>query len=112
MKEVVGLQAKNYLIDDSSEDKEAKGTKKCVIERKLKCEDYENCLEATQLKKNMKHLLKNEIGVDCFKKHHKELLKNNKLIFQTQQRFKSERKNVFNEVISNITLSSNVDKRM
>ena len=60
----------------------------------------------------MKHLLKNEIGVDCFKKHHKELLKNNKLIFQTQQRFKSERRNVFNEVISNITLSSNVDKRM
>ena len=51
MKEVVGLQAKTYLIDGSSEDKEAKGTKKCVIERKLKCEDYENCLEATQLKK-------------------------------------------------------------
>ena len=51
MKEVVGLQAKTYLIDGSSEDKEAKGTKKCAIERKLKCEDYENCLEATQLKK-------------------------------------------------------------
>ena len=39
-----------------------------------------------------KHLLKNEIDVDCFKKHHKELLKNNKLIFKTRQRFKSDRK--------------------
>ena len=28
MKEVVGLQAKNYLIDDSSEDNEAKDTKR------------------------------------------------------------------------------------
>ena len=100
------------MIDDSSEDKEAKGTKKYVIERKLKSGDCKNCLEATQLKKTIKHLLKNENGVGYFKKHHKELLKNNKLIFKTQQRFKSERKNVFNKVISNIALSSNVDKRM
>ena len=54
MKEVVGLQAKTYLIDGSSEDKEAKGTKKCVIERKFKFENYENCLQATQLKKKDK----------------------------------------------------------
>ena len=100
------------MIDDSSEDKEANGTKKCVIEIKLKFEDYKNYLEATQLKKTIKHLLKNENGVDYFKKHHKELLKSNKLIFKTQQRFKSERKNVFNEVIGNIALSSNVDKRI
>ena len=34
----VGLKAKTYscLIDDSSEDKKAKGTKKCVVKRKLK----------------------------------------------------------------------------
>ena len=33
MTKFVGLGAKtyNYLIDDSSEDKKAKGTKKCVI---------------------------------------------------------------------------------
>ena len=34
----VGLRAKSYsyLIDDGSEDKKAKGTKKCVAKRKLK----------------------------------------------------------------------------
>ena len=47
----VGLKAKtySYLIDDNNEDKKAKGTKKCVIKRKLKFENYKNCLEATQL---------------------------------------------------------------
>ena len=51
MIEFVGFRAKTYsfLIDDGSEDKKAKGTKKCVIKRKLKFEDYKNCLEATQL---------------------------------------------------------------
>ena len=41
MKEFVGLKAKSYsyLIDEGSEDKKAKGTKKCVIKRKLKFED-------------------------------------------------------------------------
>ena len=38
MTKFVGLRAKtyNYLLDDGSEDKEAKGTKKCVIKRKIK----------------------------------------------------------------------------
>ena len=46
MTKCVGLRAKTYryLIDDGNEDKKAKGTKKCVIERKLKCENYKNCL--------------------------------------------------------------------
>ena len=50
MKEFVTLRAKtyNYRRDDSSEDKKAKGTKICVMKRKLKFEDYKNCLEATQ----------------------------------------------------------------
>ena len=41
MKEFVGLKAKSYsyLIDEGSKDKKAKGTKKCVIKRKLKFED-------------------------------------------------------------------------
>ena len=41
MKGFVGLKAKSYsyLIDEGSEDKKAKGTKKCVIKRKLKFED-------------------------------------------------------------------------
>ena len=48
--EKLWLKAKTYryLIDDGSEDTEAKGTKKCVIKRKLKFENYKNCLEATQ----------------------------------------------------------------
>ena len=40
MTKFVGLRAKTYshLTDDGSEDKKAKGTKKCVIKRKLKFE--------------------------------------------------------------------------
>ena len=47
----VGLRTDiySYLIDDGSEDKKAKGTKKYVIKRKLKFENYKNCLETTQL---------------------------------------------------------------
>ena len=46
MTKYVASRAKtySYLIDDSSEDKEAKGSKKCVIKRKLKFENYKNCL--------------------------------------------------------------------
>ena len=49
MTRFVGLREKtySYLIDDGSEDKNVKGTKKCVIKRKLKLGNYENCLEAT-----------------------------------------------------------------
>ena len=37
MRKFVGLRAKrySYLADDGNEDKKAKGTKKCVIKRKL-----------------------------------------------------------------------------
>ena len=51
MTKFAGLKAKSYsyLIDDASE---AKGTKKCVIRRKLKFKNYKNCLEVTQLKQN------------------------------------------------------------
>ena len=37
---------------------------------------------------------------------------NNKLILKTQQRFKSERHNIFTEEINKIALSSNDDERM
>ena len=43
MKKVFGLRAKtnSYLIDDENEDqKKQKGTKKCVIKRKFKFENY------------------------------------------------------------------------
>ena len=53
MTNFVGLRRKiySYLIDDGSGDKKGKGTKKCVIKRKLKFENYKNCLEASQLGK-------------------------------------------------------------
>ena len=55
-----GLRAKtySYLIDDGSEDKKAKGTKKCVIKGKPKFENYKNSLEATQLENKINHLEK------------------------------------------------------
>ena len=51
MAKFVGLRAKtySYLIDDGSKDKEGKGAKKCTMKKKLKFENYLNCLEVTQL---------------------------------------------------------------
>ena len=90
MVKFVGLGAKTYsfLIDDGSEDKKAKGTKQRVIKRKLKFENYKNCLETTQLENKINHLEKNQIDIDsffCYKRKRKELKNNNnKLILQTQ----------------------------
>ena len=44
--ELVTLRPKtySYLTDDDKEDKKAKGTKKCVIKRMTKFNDYKNCL--------------------------------------------------------------------
>ena len=72
----------SYLMDDGGSDKKAKGTKKCVIKRRLKFSDYK----------------------DCFL--------NNEIILKSQQRFKSERLDVYTEEINNIALSSNDDKRL
>ena len=46
MKVFVGLRAKAwaYLMDDNSEKKKPKGTKKCVINRRLMVENYTDCL--------------------------------------------------------------------
>ena len=51
MARFVGLRAKtySYLIYDSSDDKKAEVTKKCVIKIKIKFESYKNYLKATQL---------------------------------------------------------------
>ena len=55
-----GLRAKtySYLIDDGSKDKKAKGTKKCVIKRKLKFENFKNCLEASHLENKVSYIEK------------------------------------------------------
>ena len=107
MSKFVGLRAKTYT-DDGNEDKNPKGTKKCVIKRKLKFENYKNCLEGTELDNKINYLEKNKIDIDSIK----EFMKNNKSILKIQQRFKSERQNIFTEEIYKITLSSNDDKRM
>ena len=69
-------------MDDGGSDKKAKGTKKCVIKRRLKFNDY------------------------------KDSLLNNETILKSQQRFKSERHDVCTEEINKITLSSNDDCKL
>ena len=80
----VGLRPKSYsyLIDDGSEDKKAKETRKCVIKQRLKLNYYKNCLP------------------------------NNEIILESQHRFKSEFHNLFTEEVNKIALSSNDDKRL
>ena len=69
MKEFVWLRAKiySYLKENNDEDKEAKGTKTCVIKWKLKFQDYKNCLKASQILNIIKYLERKETDVDCFK---------------------------------------------
>ena len=84
MTEFVALRPKtySYLTDDCKEDKKAKGTKKCVIKRKLKFDDYKYCLL------------------------------NNEITLKSQQRFKSERHDVYTEEVNKIALSTKDDKRL
>ena len=72
----------SYLTDDCKEDKKAKGTKKCVIKRMIKFNDYKNCL------------LKDEV------------------VLKSQQRFISKKHDVYTENINKIALSNNDDKRI
>ena len=81
MTEFVALRQNLFILDDGEEDKKAKGTKKCVIKRILKFNDYKDCLL------------------------------NNEIILKLQQRFKSERYDVYTEDVNKIALSSNDDKR-
>ena len=89
MTEFVTLRSKTYAyqIDDYNDDddnqfKKAKGTKKCMIKRFLKFNDYKDCLL------------------------------NDKEVLKSQQRFKSERHDVYTEKVNNIALNSNDDKRL
>ena len=82
--EFVALRPKtySYLTDDFEEDKKAEGTKKCVIKRMIKFNDYKNCL------------LKDEV------------------ILKSQKRFISKKHDVCTENINKIALSNNDDKRL
>ena len=69
MIELVGLRAKAYayLMNGDTEHKKTKGTKKCIIKKRLIFQNYE----------------------DCFF--------NDKIILQSQQTFKSDHHNVYTE---------------
>ena len=84
MTEFVALRPKTYsnLTGDCKEDKKAKGTKKSVIKQRLKFSDYKDCLS------------------------------NNGIILKSQQRFKSEKHDVYTEEVNKIALSSHDDKRL
>ena len=79
--------------------------------KKLKFQDYKNCLEASQIENEINHLEKNKIDVDSLEDQ-KQFIKNNKLIIKTKKQSKSKRHNVFNEEINKIALSSIDDKRL
>ena len=106
VKKFVELKAKtySYFKDDGSGDKNGQGKKKCVIKRKTKFRDSKNCLEPAQLENKINHLEIIKLMWIFLKKY--------KLIFKTQQRFRSGNHNAFTEEINKITLSPNDDKRI
>ena len=79
MKEFCALRAKtySYLMDDDSEVKKSKGTKKSVIKREIMFENYTDCLI------------------------------NDRFISKPEQRFKSDHHKIYTEKINKIALSSN-----
>ena len=87
MTEFVRLRVKtySYLTDQGSVSKKGKDTKKSIIKRKIKFEDYGNCLETTQLENKIIYLRKNKTHVKSFIENHKELVKNNEIILESQK---------------------------
>ena len=81
---IVTLRPKTYsfLTDDGKEDKKAKGTKKCVIKKMIKFNDYKKCLL------------------------------NDEVMLKPQQRFICKKHDVYTENINKIALSNNDDKRI
>ena len=84
MKEFVRLRAKTYvyLMDDDTDHKKAKGTKKCIMKRELMFKNY------------------------------KDFLFHDKIILKSQKRFKSDCHNVYTKQMNKVALSSNDDKRL
>ena len=82
--EFVTLRPKTYsfLTDDGKEDKKTKGTKKCVIKKMIKFNDY------------------------------KKRLLNDEVMLKPQQRFICKKHDVYTENINKIALSNNDDKRI
>ena len=84
IKQFVTLRVKTYsfLTDDGKEDKKAKGTKKCIIKKMIKFNDYKKCFL------------------------------NGEIILKSLQRFISNKHDVYTENINRIALSNNDDKRI
>ena len=82
--EFIALRPKtySYLTDNDKIDKKAKGTKKCVIKKMIKFDDY------------------------------KKYLLNDKVILKSQQRFISNKHDVYTEDVNKIALSNDDDKRI
>ena len=67
---------------------------KSVSKRKLKFQDYENRLETSQIENQTNYIRKKKTDVDSLVEDLKQFV-NNEIRLRTQQRFKSERHNVF-----------------
>ena len=82
--EFVTLRPKTYsfLTNNGKEDKKAKGTKNCIIKKMIKFNDYKKCLL------------------------------NGKIILKSQQRFISNKHDVYTEDVNKIALSNDDDKRI
>ena len=70
------------MTDNDKVDKKAKGTRKCVIKKMIKFDDYKKCLL------------------------------NDKVILKSQQRFISNKHDVYTEDVNKIALSNDDNKRI
>ena len=82
--EFIALRPKtySYLTDNDKIDKKAKGTKKCIIKKMIKFDDYKKCLL------------------------------NDEVILKSQQRFISTKHDVYTENVNKIALRNDDDKRI
>ena len=76
MNEFVGVRTYSYIIN-------------IQLFKKLKFQDYKNCLEKVQIENEINNLEKNKTDVDSLKQDQKEFIKNDKAMLKTQQRFRS-----------------------
>ena len=82
--ECIALRPKtcSYLTDNDKIDKKAKGTKKCAVNKMIKFDDYNNCFL------------------------------NDEILLKSQQRFISNKQDVYPEDVNKIALSNDDDKRI
>ena len=84
MTEFIALRPKMYAYEklDGGVDKKCKGTKKCVVEKQITFKDYKQVLETGDVQ------------------------------YRTQQRFISDKHQVFTQSVRKVALSANDDKRI